>query len=78
MNGYGGRAFRGRSETSDANRSECLEKGRGSNVGQNNFEKPERERLEGVCYTVMPVLSGTVALTEQQQRKFVRTTGFVE
>ena len=39
------------------NRSECLEKGRGSHVGQKHFDKPERESPENVWYTSMPVWS---------------------
>ena len=48
LGGYGGWAFRGRSATSDTSGSECLEKGRGSHVGQKNFEKAERESPENV------------------------------
>ena len=33
-------------------------KGRGSHVGQKNFDKAERESPENVCYTSMPVWSG--------------------
>ena len=36
--------------------SKCLEKGRGSHVGQKKFEKAERESPENVCYTSMPVV----------------------
>ena len=36
----------------------CLEKGRGSHVGQNNFEKAERESPENVYYTSIPVWYG--------------------
>ena len=35
-------AFRGRGATSDTSGNECLEKGRGSHVGQKHFEKAER------------------------------------
>ena len=44
-----------------------LEKGRGSHVGQKNFEKAERESPENVCYTSLYGRE-TVALTEQQQQ----------
>ena len=47
-----------RSATSDTSGSECLEKGRGSHVGQKNFKKAERESPENMCYTSMPVWSG--------------------
>ena len=57
-NGYGGWAFRGRSATLDTSGSKCLEKSRGSHVGQKNFKKAERVRPENVCYTSMPVWSG--------------------
>ena len=57
-NSYGGWAFRGRSATSDTSGSECLEKGRGSHVGQHFFLKAEGESPESVCYTGMPVWSG--------------------
>ena len=55
---YGGLAFSGRSATSDTSGSECLEKGRGSYVGQKNFKKAEMESPENMCYTSMPVWSG--------------------
>ena len=42
---------------SDTSGSECLEKCRGSYVGQKQFEKAERESPENVCYTSMPVWS---------------------
>ena len=58
MRGYGGWAFRGRSETLHTSGSECLEKRRGSHVGQKRFEKAERESPECACYTDMPVWSG--------------------
>ena len=51
-------AFRGRGATSNTSGSECLEKGRGSHVGQKNFKKAERESPESMCYTGMPVWSG--------------------
>ena len=44
--------------TSDLSGSEYLEKGRGSHVGQNNFENAERESPENMCYTSMHVWSG--------------------
>ena len=56
-----------RCETSQTRWSECLEKRRGSHVGQKCFEKAEREIPEYACYTGMPVYLETVALTEQQQ-----------
>ena len=55
---FGVWAFRGRSATSDTSESECLEKGRGSHVGQIILKKAERESPESVCYTGMPVWSG--------------------
>ena len=44
--------------TSDTSGSNYFEKGTGSYVGQNKFEKAERESPENVCYTSMPVWSG--------------------
>ena len=44
--------------TSDTSGSDCLEKGRGSHVGQKNFKKAGRESPENVCYTSMSVWSG--------------------
>ena len=55
-------AFRGRSATWDTRGSECLKKGRGSNVGQKMFEKAEMECHESVCYTGMSVWSGDSSL----------------
>ena len=46
MKGYGGWAFRGRSETSYTSGSECLEKRRGSHAGEKRFENAERENPE--------------------------------
>ena len=49
--------------TSDTSGSECLEKGRGSHVGQKHFKKAERESPENVCYTSMPVRSSGIDRT---------------
>ena len=42
----------------DTSGSKCLGKGSMSNVGQKHFKKAERESLESMCYTGMPVWSG--------------------
>ena len=47
--------------------SECLEKGRGSHVGQKNKKKLKGKVLR-MCVTPA-CLYGLVALTEQQQQK---------
>ena len=52
--------FSGRSTTSDTSGTECLEKGRGSHVGQKKFKKLKLKVLR-TCVAV--------ALTEQQQQK---------
>ena len=56
--GYGGWAFSSISATSDTSGSKCLEKGRGSHVGQKKLKNAEKESPENVCYTSMPVWSG--------------------
>ena len=68
-NGYGGWTFSGRSTTSDTSGSECLEKGRGTHVGQKNFKKLKLKVLRTCVAPVCLYGLGTVALTEQQQQK---------
>ena len=55
MKVYGVWAFRRRYEMSHTSWSECLEKRKGSHVGQKRFEIAEREIPEYACYTGMPV-----------------------